>query len=178
MTIIFGVLTLITDNPMWVQIKVTIFNAMFAIFLFGGLWFQRNFFKYVFDKTFHYTQRGWDSFTWSFAWFFVFTAVANEVVRQGFPADEMFSVFGYQIDGVNVWILFRILGIGGMPLSGIYAWYLTTLMQKHRIPAPDPSHTALDVPAGTSGSRKDAAEFASVAGLKSHVGMVRSTPAE
>jgi intracellular septation protein A len=45
---------------MWVQIKVTIFNAMFALFLFGGLWLNRNFLKYVFEKTFHYSKEGWD----------------------------------------------------------------------------------------------------------------------
>ena len=28
-TIVFGALTIITGDPMWVQIKVTIFNAMF-----------------------------------------------------------------------------------------------------------------------------------------------------
>ena len=37
-TIAFGALTILTDDPMWVQIKVTIFNALFAGFLFGGLW--------------------------------------------------------------------------------------------------------------------------------------------
>ena len=36
-TVVFGGLTIITHDPMWVQIKVTIFNAMFAAFLFGGL---------------------------------------------------------------------------------------------------------------------------------------------
>ena len=36
-TIVFGVMTLVTGDPMWVQIKVSIFNAMFAGFLFGGL---------------------------------------------------------------------------------------------------------------------------------------------
>src|ERR1700704_6177579 len=51
-TVVFGSLTIATKDPMWVQIKVTIFNAMFALFLFGGLWFGRNFFKYVFEKTF------------------------------------------------------------------------------------------------------------------------------
>ena len=80
-TVVFGGLTIITHDPMWVQIKVTIFNAMFAAFLFGGLWLNRNFFKYVFEKTFHYTEEGWNKFTWNFAWFFVFTAFANEVVR-------------------------------------------------------------------------------------------------
>ncbi len=55
-TIVFGALTIVTGDPMWVQIKVTIFNAMFAAFLFIGLWTNRNFFQYVFGKTFHYTH--------------------------------------------------------------------------------------------------------------------------
>lgn len=133
-TIVFGALTLVTGDPMWVQIKVTIFNALFAGFLFVGLWLKRNFFKYVFDKTFHYTDEGWNKFTWSFAWFFVFTAVMNEVVRQTFKDTQVYEVLGHQMNGVNVWILFKIAFI--MPLSGLYAWFLTQLMQKHRIPEP------------------------------------------
>ena len=66
-TVVFGGLTIITHDPMWVQIKVTIFNALFGVFLFGGLWLKHNFFKYVFEKTFHYTEEGWNKFTWSFA---------------------------------------------------------------------------------------------------------------
>ncbi len=130
-TVVFGALTIVTHNPMWVQIKVTIFNSMFAIFLFAGLWLKRNFFKYVFEKTFHYTQEGWDRFTWSFAWFFVFTAVANELVRLTFKDDHIYSLFGFEMDGVNVWILFKVALI--MPLSGIYAYLLTRQMQKHRV---------------------------------------------
>src|SRR5690606_1589121 len=30
-TIVFGAMTIITGDPMWVQIKVTIFNALFAV---------------------------------------------------------------------------------------------------------------------------------------------------
>ena len=93
-TVVFGGLTIITHDPMWVQIKVTIFNAMFAAFLFGGLYFKRNFFKYVFEKTFHYTEEGWDKFTWNFAWFFVFTAFANEVVRLTFKDERVYDIFG------------------------------------------------------------------------------------
>ena len=39
-----------------------------------------------------------------------------------------------QMNGVNIWILFKIALI--MPLSGLYAWYLTRLMQRYRIPEP------------------------------------------
>ena len=132
-TITFGFMTLATGNPMWVQIKVTIFNLLFAAFLFGGLWTGRNFFQYVFEQTFHYTKRGWDRFTFSFACFFVLTAILNEVVRQSFKDTEIYSLLGYEMNGVNVWILFKVAFI--MPVSGLYAWWLTRLMQKYRIPA-------------------------------------------
>lgn len=200
-TIVFGLLTLVTGDPIWVQIKVSIFNALFAGFLFGGLFstspvmsrhavvtvlgllvvgcalqtplvltakaaqwttlndahnplfanviclaslaigflvgmlFKRNFFGYVFEKTFHFTAEGWDRFTFSFAWFFIFTAVMNEIVRQVFDAKTFYPVpFLGAMDGVNIWILFKIAFI--MPISGMYAWYLTRLMQKYRIDPP------------------------------------------
>lgn len=214
-TIAFGSLTLVTGDPMWVQIKVSIFNALFAGFLLGGLFvtsptlsrlslltvlvllvvasvlqlplilsakavqwaslndthnplfanaiciaslaigfvvgtfFRRNFFGYVFEKTFHYTQEGWDRFTYSFSAFFVFTAVMNEAVRQIFAAEKFFEVpmLG-QMDGVNVWILFKIAFI--MPLSGLYAWYLTRLMQKYRIDRP--THGGVEAGGGLPGA--------------------------
>ena len=130
-TIAFGIMTLITGDAMWIQIKVTIFNVMFAVFLFAGLWMGKNFFKYIFEKTFHYTKEGWDKFTWSFAWFFVLTAVLNEAVRLGFAKDEMYNILGFAMDGVNVWILFKICLI--MPMSGLYAWWLTRQMQRYRL---------------------------------------------
>lgn len=203
-TIFFGFMTIVTHDPMWVQIKVSIFNALFAGFLFGGLFstspllgryslltvvglvvvatslqaplvlsaaashwktlsepgnplfanmlcissiaigfvigmaFRRNFFGYVFEKTFHFTQEGWDRFTFSFAWFFVFTAVLNEVVRQVFDAETFYPVplFGMK-KGIDIWILFKICFI--MPVSGLYAWYLTRLMLRFRIDPPMPA---------------------------------------
>ena len=133
-TIVFGGLTLLTGNPMWVQIKVTIFNALFAVFLIGGLAIKRNFFKYVFDKTFHYTDEGWNKFTWSFALFFMFTAVANEFVRLTFKASELYEFLGYQLDGINVWIMFKVAFI--LPITLLYAWLMTRNLQKYRLPAP------------------------------------------
>jgi intracellular septation protein len=131
-TITFGALTILTNNPMWVQVKVTIFNLLFALFLFYGLYVGKNFFKYVFDKTFHYTKEGWDKFTWNFAWFFIATAIANEAVRLGF-ADANYNVGKYKLDGVNIWILFKLFII--MPISGMFAWWQTQVMHKYRLPA-------------------------------------------
>ena len=130
-TIAFGALTLITGDPMWVQIKVTIFNAMFAGFLFLGLWLDRNFFQYVFEKTFHYTKEGWNTFTRSFAWFFVLTALLNEAVRIGFKDDQIYHILGVAMNGVDVWIAFKLFFV--LPMSGIYAWLLTKWMSKHHL---------------------------------------------
>jgi intracellular septation protein len=66
----------------------------------------------------------------------VATAVANELVRQGF-AHAHYSFHGYKLDGVNIWILFKLFIV--MPLSGLFAWWQTSLMQKYRLPAPSPT---------------------------------------
>jgi intracellular septation protein len=137
-TIVFGAMTIITGDPMWVQIKVTIFNALFAAFLIGGLIIKHNFFKFVFHETFHYTDEGWNKFTWSFALFFIFTAIANEYVRQTYLDDHLYRILGYTMNGVNVWILFKIAII--LPMSMLYAWVLTRTLQKYRLPDPPP-HT-------------------------------------
>src|SRR5262245_62599872 len=59
-SITFGTLTLITGNAMWVQIKVTLFNTLVAGVLWFGLKTDHNFFRFVFGKTFHYTEEGWN----------------------------------------------------------------------------------------------------------------------
>ncbi len=158
-TVVFGALTIVTEDPMWVQIKVTIFNAMFALFLFGGLWLNRNFFKYVFEKTFHYSKEGWDKFTWNFAWFFVFTAFANEFVRLTFKDENVYNVLGIETDGVGIWIAFKVALI--MPLSGAYAWYLTRLMQRYRVhdakPTPMPVLVSTNAPSDLGAAAPSAA---------------------
>jgi intracellular septation protein len=133
-TIAFGFLTLYTGDPMWIQIKVTIFNALFAVFLVGGLLIRHNFFKYVFETTFHYTDEGWNKFTWAFAAFFLLTAFANEYVRRTFKDDHIYNLLGHAFSGIDIWILFKIAIV--LPITGLFAWVLTRMMHKHRLKKP------------------------------------------
>ena len=133
-TITFGFIALITNDPMWIQIKVTIFNVLFAAFLLAGLWMKRNFFKYAFEKTFHYSDAGWNKFTMSFAVFFLFTAFANEYVRLTFKGAEFYEFFGHHMSGINVWVLFKIAFV--LPITLLYAWLMTRSLQKYRLPPP------------------------------------------
>jgi len=130
-TLVFSGISLYTHDPMWVQLKVTLFNAVFALFLMAGLAMKRNFFQYTFEKTFHYSEEGWNKFTKSFIGLFLFLAAANEAIRLGFPPDEFFNFAGYRTDGLNVWVMFKVVFV--MPLTGLYAFVMTRKLQRYAL---------------------------------------------
>ncbi len=138
-TIIFGTLTLITGDPKWVQIKVTIFNALVAGLLFIGLVRRKYFFEFVFGKTFRYSDAGWYQLTRNVAVFFLITAIANEAVRLGFAAAEIPCPSTWQwllkkptLNGLDVWMIFKLFIV--MPLTSLYLVWQVRLMQKFRLP--------------------------------------------
>jgi intracellular septation protein len=130
-SIIFGGLTYMTNDPMWVQIKVTIFNTLVAILLWVGLKTKHNFFEFVFGKTFRYTPEGWHTLTRNAAIFFLVTAIANEAVRLGFDGMTI-QALNHEFSGLDVWINFKLFVV--MPLTGIFFWWQVKIMQKHRLP--------------------------------------------
>jgi intracellular septation protein len=132
-SIAFGTLTLITGNAMWVQIKVTLFNALVALLLWMGLRTGKCFFRFVFGSTFHYTTEGWDKLTRNVAFFFLGTAIANEAVRLGF-ADAHINALNRVFTGIDIWILFKIFIV--MPVTGLFFWWQVRLLQKYRLPDP------------------------------------------
>lgn len=136
-SVTFGALTLITHDPMWVQIKVTVFNTLVAIGLWVGQRTGHDFFRFVFGKTFHYTDEGWHKLTRNVALFFLATAILNEAVRLGFDDFEMLAL-DRLFTGVDIWILFKIFVV--MPVTGLYFWWQVRRMQRYRLP--DPRHFA------------------------------------
>lgn len=132
-SVTFGVLTLITGDAMWVQIKVTIFNTLVAALLWLGMKSQHNFFRFVFGSTFHYTDEGWHKLTRNVALFFLATAVVNEIVRLGFDGFELFAL-NRMFTGVDIWILFKIFIV--MPFTALFFWWQVRVMNKHRLPEP------------------------------------------
>ncbi len=130
-TIVFGVLTLVTHDPMWVQIKVTIFNALFAGFLFVGLWTGKNFFKIRLRQDLPLHPEGLGHVHSCFACSSSSPPCSNEYVRLTFKDDHIYNVLGHMMSGVDIWIAFKLFIV--LPLSGIYAWMLTKIMSKHHI---------------------------------------------
>jgi intracellular septation protein len=136
-SVTFGALTLITDDPMWVQIKVTLFNTFVAAALWVGQRTGHDFFRFVFGKTFHYTDEGWHKLTRNVALFFLATAILNEAVRLGFDGFEMLAL-NRIFTGVDIWILFKIFVV--MPATALYFWWQVQRMQRYRLS--DPRHFA------------------------------------
>jgi intracellular septation protein len=132
-SVTFGTLTLITHDPMWVQIKVTVFNTFVAVALWVGQRTGHDFFRFVFGRTFHYTDEGWHKLTRNVALFFLATAILNEAVRLGFDDFEMLAL-DRLFTGVDIWILFKIFVV--MPVTGLYFWWQVRLMQRYRLPDP------------------------------------------
>jgi intracellular septation protein len=130
-SIVFGALTLLTGDGMWVQIKVTIFNSLVAVILWIGLKTNRNFFEFVFGKTFRYTPEGWYTLTRNAAVFFLVTAIANEAVRLGFTGTTIHAL-NREFTGLDIWINFKLFIV--MPLTGLFFWWQIKAMQKHRLP--------------------------------------------
>jgi intracellular septation protein len=132
-SVVFGAMTLITGDAKWVQIKVTLFNALVAIVLWLSLRTDKNFFRFVFGKTFHYTKEGWCKLTRNVAMFFLATAVINEAVRLGFAHAHIVAL-NRVFTGIDIWIFFKIFFT--MPCTALFFWWQVRLMQKYRLPEP------------------------------------------
>jgi len=132
-SIVFATLTFVTGDAVWVQIKVTLFNALVALMLWWGLRTGKSFFRFVFGSTFHYTEEGWYKLTRNVALFFLLTAVINEAVRLGF-ADAHIIALNHVFTGVDIWILFKIFIV--MPLTAVFFWWQVRVLQRYRLPGP------------------------------------------
>lgn len=117
--VVFGGLTVWLDDDLFIKLKPTLVNLLFAGALFFGLATRRDFLKMVFETAFHLTPEGWRTLTWRWAFFFVVLAVLNEVVWRNTDTDT--------------WVNFKVFGI--MPLTLVFSLAQMPLLMKHQIPA-------------------------------------------
>lgn len=115
--IVFGGLTLWLNNELFIKLKPTIVNTLFATILFGGLAFGRSLLQIVLDSVFELTDEGWKKLTFRWALFFILLAVLNEIVWRNFSTDA--------------WVNFKVFGI--MPITMIFAMSQVPLLQRYQI---------------------------------------------
>ena len=117
--IVFGGLTLWLHDDLFIKMKPTIVNTLFATALFGGLATGRSWLKYLFGDAFRLTERGWRILTFRWACFFVVLALLNELV--------------WRNSTTEFWISFKLFGI--MPLTMIFALAQIGLLKKYEASA-------------------------------------------
>ncbi len=114
---IFGGLTLYLKDPVFIQVKVTIINGLFAAILLGGWLIKKPLLKFVFGEAMNLDATGWLKLTLNWGLFFLALALANEVIRATVTMDT--------------WVTYKTFGI--LPLTFVFAMSQLPLMQRHMI---------------------------------------------
>ena len=115
---LFGGLTLYFDNPVFIYMKPTIVNIIFAgILITSKVFFQKNFLKFFLKTAFQLQETGWDKLNFRWAYFFIFLAIINEIVWRTQPE--------------TTWVNFKVWGI--LPITFLFTFFQVPLIKKYKI---------------------------------------------
>ena len=77
---LFGGLTIFFDNPIFIYLKPTIINLIFAFALFfGKVVLNKNFLKKLFESSLKLEEAGWDKLIIRWIGFFIFLAICINI---------------------------------------------------------------------------------------------------
>jgi len=106
--LVFGLLTLLTGDGLWVKVKVSVLNASLAVALLGGLLMGKQPLRALLGSVIPINDRAWRILTFRYGLYFLAVAIVNEAVRSealvGWAATQMGR---NDIDPADVWVSFR-----------------------------------------------------------------------
>ena len=98
----FGGLTVLLNDPFYIQFKSTAVYTLFAVVLFGGLLRGKAMLRYLLQSAFDgLDDEGWLKLSRNWAWFFLFLAGLNEVVRRLYNVEN--GGFGTWLN-IKTWV--------------------------------------------------------------------------
>ncbi|HEX3163467.1 MAG TPA: septation protein A [Pseudolabrys sp.] len=115
--LVFGGLTLVLHDDLFIKLKPTIIYVLFGGTLLGGLAFDKPLLGMVFDSVFHLREEGWRKLTWRWALFFLALAVLNEIV--------------WRTQTTDFWVSFKLFGV--VPLTFLFAALQVPLLTKYSV---------------------------------------------
>ena len=115
--VIFGGLTIIFDNKIFIFMKPTIINIMFAAILYGGIILKKPLLKYLLGSALKLEEEGWTILTQRSAAFFIALAVLNEIV--------------WRTMSEEFWVSFKVFGI--LPITFIFTMTQFPLIKKYQV---------------------------------------------
>ena len=115
---IFGGLTLYFDNPIFIYMKPTIVNIIFAsILIVSNVFFNKNFLKLFLQTALQLNEEGWSKLNFRWAYFFIFLALLNEVVWRTQPE--------------ATWVNFKVWGM--LPITIIFTAMQLPLINRYKL---------------------------------------------
>lgn len=114
---IFGGLTLYFDNPIFIYLKPTIINIMFAIvLLISNKFFNKNLLKTLLQTAIVMNDDGWKKLNLRWAYFFIFLAALNELV--------------WRTQTEELWVNFKVWAI--LPITLLFTFMQIPLIKKYK----------------------------------------------
>jgi intracellular septation protein len=113
--LVFGTLTLVLHDEMFIKLKPTIIYLLFGGALLGGLLLNRPLLGMVLDSVFDLTDEGWRKLTWRWVLFFFALAALNEIV--------------WRTQSTDFWVNFKLFGV--VPLTFLFGALQYPLLVKY-----------------------------------------------
>jgi len=129
----FGAMTIYLQDPIFIYIKPTIINLLFAFAILGCFAFGYNVWKTLFGSIFEMPERAWIILGIRWALFFMLLAFLNELVwrhitdtivpesARWFPGLELTEQFWVNFRFFGVYPLFFVFVLANLPITMKYA---------------------------------------------------------
>ena len=116
----FGGLTIYFNDPIFIYVKPTIINIMFALALYFGKYFTKEpVLKKVMGKSIPLSDIGWEILNRRWMFFFFGLALLNEFV--------------WRTQTEEFWVNFKVWGM--LPITIVFTGFQVPLINKHKIDA-------------------------------------------
>lgn len=121
----FGTLTVLLGDPFWIQVKPTAIYLLFSGVLFAGLARGKAMLRYLLEAAFDgLNEEGWLKLSRNWAFFFLFLAGLNEVLRYFFNAAN---------GNFEIWLQAKLWGV--TTLSFLFTFAQIPMLMKHGLAA-------------------------------------------
>ena len=115
--LVFGGLTIYFDNEVFIKMKPTIINLVFAVILYGGMLIRKPFLKILLGAALKLEEEGWRILTYRWIGFFIALAILNEIV--------------WRTQSTDIWVNFKVFAI--LPITFIFTMTQFPLIKKYQI---------------------------------------------
>ena len=115
--LIFGGLTIYFDNEVFIKMKPTIINLVFAVILYGGMLIRKPLLKILLGAALKLEEEGWRILTYRWIGFFIALAILNEIV--------------WRTQSTDIWVNFKVFAI--LPITFIFTVTQFPLIKKYQI---------------------------------------------